>query len=101
MVKCPNEKLPGIYNSSNVYVSVSEYETFGVTVLEAMSCGLPVLYTASGGPDEIVKEFAGLEIKERSINGIRKGLNDIKSRYDTFSSAQIRSFVMENFGSQK
>jgi len=97
----PNDKLPEIYNESHVYVSVSEYETFGVTVLEAMSCGLPVLFTASGGPDDLVKDFAGLEIKERTIQGIDNGLKEIKGKYGKYNGEKIREHVMNNYGSQK
>lgn len=97
----PNEQLPKIYNSCHVYVSVSQYETFGVTVLEAMSCGLPILYTASGGPDELVREFTGLQIHERTIEGILEGLKEIKAKYDRYDAQKIRDHVIQNFGSQK
>jgi glycosyltransferase involved in cell wall biosynthesis len=40
--------------SSNLYVSPSRVETFGVAVAEAISCGLPVVATRSGGPQEII-----------------------------------------------
>ncbi len=95
----PNNDLPGIYNSAHVYVSVSEYETFGVTVLEAMACGLPVLYTPSGGPDDMVENFAGLKIEERSVEGIVEGLKKIRERYDAYDGANIRANVVANFGS--
>lgn len=31
------------------------YEAFGLTVVEAMSCGLPTFATAHGGPSEIIR----------------------------------------------
>ena len=97
----PNHRLPEIYNSCNVYVSVSEYETFGITVLEAMSCGLPILYTASGGPNELVKDFAGIEIGERSIQGIVAGLVEMKNKYRSFDGNKIRTHVIDNYSSKK
>ena len=30
------------------------YEAFGLTVLEAMDCGLPTFVTNQGGPEEII-----------------------------------------------
>ena len=97
----PNEEVPLFYNSSHVYVSVSEYETFGVTVLEAMSCGLPILYTDSGGPNELVEDFAGLKINNRTVESIANGLQEIKEKYSDFDADQIRNHVVENYGSQK
>jgi glycosyltransferase involved in cell wall biosynthesis len=31
------------------------YEAFGLTVIEAMTCGLPTFATCNGGPSEIIK----------------------------------------------
>ena len=97
----PNQELPTFYNSSNVCVSVSEYETFGVTILEAMSCGLPILYTASGGPNDLVKDFAGVVIEERTVSGIVAGLKRIMEEYSYFDSEQIRAHVVKYYGAEK
>ncbi|MEM9549403.1 MAG: glycosyltransferase [Bacteroidota bacterium] len=97
----PNERLPEIYNSADVLVSVSEYETFGVAILEAMSCGLPVLCTSSGGPEDFVADFTGILIDERTIKSISDGLIKIKATYDQFDPEKIRQYVIDNFGAQK
>jgi glycosyltransferase involved in cell wall biosynthesis len=97
----PNQDLPKFYNAANVCISVSEYETFGLTILEAMSCGLPILYTASGGPNELVEDFAGVKITDRSIDGIVRGLMQIKEQYASFDSEQIRDHVIKYYGVEK
>jgi len=97
----PNDALPEIYQNAQVYVTASSYETFGVTVLEAMSCGLPVLYTASGGPEELVRDFAGLKIEERTAKGVMKGMKQIKAEIDRFDRHRIRNYVVANFGSDQ
>lgn len=96
-----NRDLPHLYNASKVCVSVSEYETFGVAVLEAMACGLPVLYTASGGPEEVVAPFAGIKIEHRSIQKICEGLIQIHQSFADFDSRAIRRYVVDEFGSDK
>ncbi len=57
----PREKLPLIYNTFDVYCfpSVSGEETFGLTVLEAMACGVPPVVSDFDGVPSVVGD-AGL-----------------------------------------
>lgn len=43
MGKVESEDLVGIYNLAKVYVQPSLYEGFGIPILEAMACGVPVV----------------------------------------------------------
>ena len=47
----PRERLPLVYNAFDVYcfLSMSGEETFGLTVLEAMACGVPPIVPDFGG----------------------------------------------------
>lgn len=51
-----NDKLPEIYNSFSVAVSVSNNESFGVVAVEAMACGCPVVTSDADGFTEVVKD---------------------------------------------
>lgn len=48
------------FQQAHAYISYSIYETFGITVLEALCCGLPVIYTVSGGPEHFTEADMGL-----------------------------------------
>ncbi|OFV67496.1 MAG: group 1 glycosyl transferase [Candidatus Syntrophoarchaeum caldarius] len=41
----PEEEMPMLYNAADVYLHTSEYEGFGLPILEAMACGTQVSET--------------------------------------------------------
>ena len=53
------EHLATLYASSDLFLSPGPYETFGLSTLEAMSAGLPVVAAASGGAGELVVKCRG------------------------------------------
>ncbi|MFP4461162.1 MAG: glycosyltransferase, partial [Thermotogota bacterium] len=80
-----NQKdLAALYRSArenrSVFCNPALYEPFGLTVIEAMSCGLPVAATRNGGPSEILRE-----------NGFKYGFlfdpEDVKSIIDTLKKS--------------
>jgi glycosyltransferase involved in cell wall biosynthesis len=51
-----HNKLPSVYAGANVYVSASLNEGMSNTLLEALSAGLPIIATNTGGTAETVTE---------------------------------------------
>jgi len=49
----PDADLAALYNLASVFVLPSHYEGFGLTVLEAMACGAPVIISDRGSLPEI------------------------------------------------
>jgi glycosyltransferase involved in cell wall biosynthesis len=48
--------LARAYAMGDIFLHCSVTETFGLVVLEAMACGLPVIARDAGGPSEIVRD---------------------------------------------
>lgn len=51
----PHEKMPDIYQKSDIFLLPSEHEGMSNALLEAMACGLPVIVTDTGGTEELVR----------------------------------------------
>ncbi len=55
--RVPRDELAGLYVSHDVFVFPSIWEEpFGLTHLEAMACGTPVVSTTRGGPAEFLED---------------------------------------------
>jgi len=50
------DQLVAEYQHATIYVTPTQYETFGYTVLEAMACGRPVVATRVGAIPELVED---------------------------------------------
>lgn len=83
------------YQKASVLLNLSDanqhIETFGMTVLEAMAYGLPVIVPEVGGVAELVDEdLNGYQVDSADLDLICKridGLKEDKDRYDQFSKA--------------
>ncbi len=73
MVNLPREKLLSAYKSCKVYAFPSHYEPFGISGLEALACGKPVVvYEEAGGPLDYVENGKNGLIIENSPASLRE-----------------------------
>jgi glycosyltransferase involved in cell wall biosynthesis len=62
----PRAQVPALIRSADVVLCTPWYEPFGITPLEAMACGVPVVASAVGGlTDSVVHGTTGLLIPAR------------------------------------
>lgn len=62
----PNENMPSLYNSCDIFVLPSLIEPVGIAAIEALSCGLPIITTSVGGLSDVVGEnFNGFLVPPR------------------------------------
>ena len=94
----PDEHLPAIYSMAEVFVYPSVYGGFGIPIIEAIRCGLPVVGCSgscleeAGGPDNIYVapgDVLGM------ANAIRRSLADADHRDERIqrSQAYIQRFA--------
>jgi alpha-1,3-rhamnosyl/mannosyltransferase len=79
------EQLPAIYNLATVLAHPAWYEGFGLTVLEAMACGTPVIASSASSLPEVVGT-SGLLVDPGDVEGwtaaLERVLGDRQLRQD-------------------
>ncbi len=86
--------------NADAFVLTSEKETFGIVVIEAMSCGLPVLSTRCGGVEDLIFPFNGLFFNADSPHQMADDMLHFISNYGSFHAETIRAFIKENFSKE-
>ncbi|GAA0471782.1 glycosyl transferase [Paractinoplanes deccanensis] len=74
----PAHEMPAWYRSADVVAATPWYEPFGLTVLEAMACGVPVVGSAVGGlTDTVVDGVTGDLVPARDPAGLAVALRKL------------------------
>jgi len=80
----PEQDLVPIYNAASLTVYLSDYEGFGLPILESMACGTPVITTRSGALPEVAGGAAIYVNDSTNVTEISealfRGVTDIKLR---------------------
>ena len=81
------EQLIDLYNDHSIFLHPSELEAGhpNLTLLEAMSCGLPIVGTFEE------KSYDGMIVVERNVEQIKSAIQNIVSDYDTYKNKAIQT----------
>ena len=95
------QEILKIMRKCHIFAMPSHHETFGLVYVEAMSQGLPVLYTKGEGIDGFFDQNYGVSCSPNNINSIISALKRLIDHYSTFNIAPnylVKHFNWENVG---
>lgn len=86
-------KVAQYYQSADVYVHPAKAETFGMTIIEAMACGAPVVASATGGIPEIIQDDSnGLLLTQGDAEQLAAALVDLLSNREKGARLSANAF---------
>jgi len=71
----PDELLPLLYSTADIFVSASDTETFGLTFVEAMHFGLPLVGVNKFGAADVVTKDVGFLVEPGNSKKIASKIN--------------------------
>jgi glycosyltransferase involved in cell wall biosynthesis len=92
------EELAGLYSSMDVFFNPSREETFGLTTVEAMACGVPVVLYDVSATREIQPEITRNGIVEpKDVRAAARQIRDLAERKTPNLKAALIKHVESSF----
>lgn len=86
--------------SSSFFVLPSSNETFGVSYIEALACGIPVIGTRCGGFEEIYFDNCGEIVDVDDFDGLCKAMKKTYDNLSMFDGEYLSNTVRGRYGKQ-
>jgi glycosyltransferase involved in cell wall biosynthesis len=85
--------------NSDCFVLPSQFETFGVVLIEAMALGKPVIASKCGGPEDIINEKNGLFVKTNDIGDLSEKMKYMHHNSWRFNGNEIKEDCASRYAS--
>jgi glycosyltransferase involved in cell wall biosynthesis len=97
MGTCSREVISEKLKSSDCFVLASRSETFGVSYIEALATGVPVIATKCGGPETFVHEDNGLMVPVDDLDALVNAMKYMYKNIITFDRSKISNQTKSKF----
>jgi len=89
------QELAEIYTAADVFVNPTLEEVFGLTNLEALACGTPVITFDTGGSPECIDYSCGLVVKKGSISDLTEAIESMSNNGFSSKNCMLRASKFE------
>ena len=79
------------------FVQPSLYETFGVTFIEAMACGKPIVATNLSVLQKLIDKERGILVPPKNVNTLTKAIDYMLEHYQDYSPEKISQYIKNGF----
>ena len=93
------QEIVALLQDSDIFVLPSQSETFGVAYIEALACGLPIIATDCGGPQDIVTNSNGILIPINDQQALEQAIIQMTSNLSSYNHESIAEDCQNRFSS--
>lgn len=91
------EEVRKLLQSASVYISASRMESFGLTMIESLSVGTPLVATKTAGSMDIVDKSIGRIVPQEDEEQLRKAILDVYIHRNSFKPQKLHDYVEKKF----
>jgi glycosyltransferase involved in cell wall biosynthesis len=95
--KQPKTEVAALMRQAQILIVPSLFETFSVVAAEALACGVPVLATRCGGPEEFVTDDVGVLVPPGDAAALQSGLQSMLAHLHRYDPATISQQARARF----
>ncbi len=96
-----NNEVAKHLSNSNLYISTSYYETFGVTIAEAIAMGVPTIVVDNGASGDFVKDNEnGLIVEMENYKKIAEYINKIYTKEIVFDENKMHQSIASKYSKE-
>jgi len=93
--------LAELYSAADVFLNPTLEEALGLTNIEALACGTPVITFNSGGSPETIDEKTGVVVDKGDVGGLEKAIYQIRQKSKDFYQSECRRRAELHFDKNK
>jgi glycosyltransferase involved in cell wall biosynthesis len=91
------EELAEIYSSADIFVNLTLEEVLGLTNIESLACGTPIVTFNSGGSPECIDENTGIVVEKENLSALYDAISIIKKNGKITYETACRERAKNNF----
>ncbi|MBI3133794.1 MAG: glycosyltransferase [Bacteroidetes bacterium] len=95
-----HEQVLAEMHHCHFYVCNSNFETFGMTVAEALRCGKPIISTRCGGPEEFLNDSNSILIDPKNQKQLTDAILKMVREYEKYDSEKLADEIEQRFGKE-
>jgi glycosyltransferase involved in cell wall biosynthesis len=90
----PPNDVPQFLHRAHVFVLASQVESFGLVLAEALACGIPVIATRCGGPEDFIDTDNGILIDRNDERQLLEALLEMQRKHRFYEPQRLRRKIM-------